>query len=209
MRMRSDMRIKMIVSLAVLLLATGRASAQKNELGVLVGGLKSGNHDIASGGGFLDLSIAAAYEVSYDRRFVNLRLAALYFEVPLVITPTTDIKSSNALSPKSYSSIFLTPGLKLKVLPGSPISPYGLLGAGFGRYKSSDTLAGGQANPDPRSSTHGAFDFGGGIDVKLIPFVGLRAEVRDLVSGSPNFNVAVLNTRQHNVLLAGGIVLRF
>jgi hypothetical protein len=35
------------------------------------------------------------------------------------------------------------------------------------------------------------FDFGGGVDYALFRFLGLRAEVRDLVSGNPNLNVAL------------------
>ena len=70
------------------------------------------------------------------------------------------------------------------------------------------TLAG-NPNPAPRF-THGTtLDFGGGVDVKLWRFVGLRAEARDFYSGNPSFNVEPSSSRQHNVVVGGGFVLRF
>lgn len=40
-------------------------------------------------------------------------------------------------------------------------------------------------------------------------FLGLRAEVRDFVSGNPNLNVALSSSTQHNVISSGGIIVRF
>ena len=55
----------------------------------------------------------------------------------------------------------------------------------------------------------GVFDFGGGLDYTLFRFLGLRAEVRDLVSGNPNLNVALSSSTQHNLISSGGIIIRF
>jgi hypothetical protein len=55
----------------------------------------------------------------------------------------------------------------------------------------------------------GTFLVGGGVDVKLLRFLALRAEMRDFFSGKPSYNVVVRRTGQHNVVVGGGFVLRF
>jgi hypothetical protein len=54
-----------------------------------------------------------------------------------------------------------------------------------------------------------AIQFGGGIDVRAIRWLGFRAEVRDVYTGSRNFSIATPAPRVHNVVTSGGLVLRF
>lgn len=199
------------VALALLILFPALcAQAQKNEASFLIGGLKTGSRGVAdAAASSIDSGASTAYEVAVATRLLNARLVSLYFEAPLVVAPNTDLKSSNVLVPKSYSSIFFTPGFKLKAWTLSPVSPYVVLGAGVGHFNSSGTLLGGQPNSASRSATKLVYDVGGGVDLRVIPFVALRGEVRDLVSGNPSFAVPVSGERQHNVLFAGGVVLRF
>jgi hypothetical protein len=53
------------------------------------------------------------------------------------------------------------------------------------------------------------FDFGGGLDYRLLRFLGVRAEVRDFLSGNPNLNVALSSSTQHKVVASGGVSVRF
>jgi len=197
------------LALLTLSLAMG-AKAQKNEASFLVGGLKTGSRGITdAAAGSIDSGASTAYEINVATRLLNARLVSLYFEFPLIVAPNTDLTSSNVLVPKNYSSIFFTPGLKLKAWTMSPISPYVVLGIGLGHFNSSGTLLSGQPNPGSKATTKFVYDVGGGIDLRLIPFVALRGEIRDLISGNPSFSVPVSGDRQHNVLFAGGVVLRF
>ena len=201
-----------LVALAIILAGSGSVRAQKHEVSLLIGGMKTGDKDVVSPlPGNIQIGWGLSYQIGYSQRFFNGHLASLYLDVPLTLTPTRDINSaSNPLSPRNYSSVFFTPGVKLKLTPpASPFSPYAVAGAGLAHFESSSTLVGGQSNPGSRGSTHGVFDFGGGVDMRLIPFVSLRGEVRDFVLGSPNFNVQVIGGRQNNITVAGGIVLRF
>src|SRR5215510_15463963 len=122
------------VILALLILTAGSSAlAQKNEASFLVGGLKTGSRGITdAAAGSIDSGASVAYEINVATRLLNARLVSLYFELPLIIAPNTDLTSSNVLVPRSYSSIFFTPGLKVKGLTLSPISPYAVVGAGFG-----------------------------------------------------------------------------
>lgn len=194
--------------LAILVSSTGIAKAQQFELGLSVGALKSGDHDLPASG-TIKADTGFAYEVNFAARVFNAHLAALYVEVPFAGTPNTGLTSSNPFSPSDYSSFFFTPGLKLKVLPIAPISPYGFVGAGFARFHSGSSLANGQPNSGDQSATRGAVDFGAGVDWKVLPFFSVRGEVRDFYSGTPRFNINVIGDKQHNVLVSGGVVFRF
>src|SRR5713226_1484749 len=118
--------------LAALLLTADSARAQTAELGLSIGALKSG--DLNTSLGSIKAGTSFAYEVNLAVRLHNAHLAALYVEVPFAGTPKTNLTSSNPFSPSDYSSFFITPGLKLKVLPGAPVSPYAFVGAGYARF---------------------------------------------------------------------------
>ena len=48
------------------------------------------------------------------------------------------------------------------------------------------------------------------VQLKNLKPIGLRAEVRDFYSlETPNFTSAIVAERQHNVVVSGGLILRF
>jgi hypothetical protein len=53
------------------------------------------------------------------------------------------------------------------------------------------------------------FSFGAGLDVWPFKRWGFRVEARDFYSGTPNLNVDVGRSRQHNYYVGGGAILRF
>jgi len=204
--------MKVRLGLAVFLLISGTqaARAQKYEGAFLAGGLKTGEHGfVLPRPGFIRTGAGLTYQLNYSQRFFDGKAAALYFEFPLVVTPNRDLKTSNVALPSSYSSLFFTPGIKLKLLPGLKWSPYGFAGVGVGRLSASDTQTDGQPNTADRKKVAGAYDFGGGIDVKVFPHLSLRGEVRDFYSGTPKLSVTQLKDRQHNYLISAGLVVRF
>jgi opacity protein-like surface antigen len=203
------MKPKFLLVLAVMLFGAESSFAQKHEVAFTSGGLKIGQRgfDLPQPG-FLRFSTGFTYEFNYAHRFLDARLAALYFEVPLAGTPRTKIKTTNALSPDSYSSIFVTPGIKLKLLPGRRYSPFATFGVGFAHFRESDTTISNQPlNGDTK--TDAVFAFGFGLDVKVRSILSIRGEVRDFYSDLPPLNVRALSDRQHNALISAGIVLRF
>jgi hypothetical protein len=145
-------------------------------------------------------------------QLLSVKVASLYVEVPIAAIPSQNLHLTSSISTtnlRDLSSLFVTPALRLKVLPGSPISPFVSVGGGVAHY----SLGSG-------SNNKGVLQYGGGLDFKTgIPFLGFRAEVRDFVSSDPNFGNAI-NTllginnsesglHRHNVLAGGGVVLRF
>lgn len=150
-------------------------------------------------------------EGALSLRMLNAHVASLYLEVPAAGIPSQTLTSAPQLSNPSglvahMSSLFVTPGLKLKVLPSAPFSPWASVGAGWARYSLVDF---------PGTVNKGALQYGGGLDFKTgLPLLGFRAEVRDFVTTDPSSLLAPIFTPQsglhhHNILAGGGIVLRF
>jgi len=141
-------------------------------------------------------------------RTLNLRLASLHFEVPFAGLPSQKLTLSSSPSTVigHLSSVFITPSFRLKVAPGAPIAPWVSFGGGWARYSA-------DAGP---TTNKGALQYGGGLDFTVAPHLGLRAEVRDFVTGEPNFPTAILFNKptqgglnHHNVLAGGGVVFSF
>ena len=145
-------------------------------------------------------------------QLIGVKVVSLYLEVPIAGIPSHSVQLSSAISSANLgnlSSLFVTPALRLKVLPSAPISPFVSVGGGLAHY-----------SLDVGTNNRGALQYGGGLDFKTgIPLLGFRAEVRDFVSSGPDFAnltgipVAINNTQsglhRHNILAGGGVVLRF
>jgi hypothetical protein len=147
-------------------------------------------------------------EVNYGYRFLHAKVAALYGELEFVALPNRSVTTATAIVPKNYASLFVAPGLRLKFAPAARLSPWVAVGGGYALFQQSTEFSNGQNTTD-KFLNRGVFDFGGGVDYTLFRFLGLRAEVRDLVSGNPNLNVALSSGTQHNVISSGGIIVRF
>src|SRR5260370_33809624 len=123
--MLAKMLIKPLAILVFTISSVGVASAQKNEIGLLLGGLKTGNRDFQlPGPGQLQIGAGLTFQANYAHRFVDFGVASLYVEVPFLATPSTGVRSANVFVPQNYASLFITPGLKLKILPHSKITPF-------------------------------------------------------------------------------------
>ncbi len=149
-------------------------------------------------------------QANYGYRFIGgSDKAALYGEVNLLATPQQRIASADPAATRDVATLFVTPGVRVKFVPTRAVSPYVAVGAGWALFEQSLLTIGGRPNPAPREANRGVVTFGGGVDVKLWRWLGLRGEVRDFYSGSPAYNVASIRGGQHNVVVGGGFVLRF
>ena len=208
-RKRGLMAARLMISVC-LLLAVARASlGQKHEAAFLSGALRTGDHSfILPRPGFVHTGTGLTYQLNYSSRFFDAKAAGLYFEFPLVITPTSKLRASTVALPRSYSNIFFTPGIKLKLAPGLKWSPYLFGGIGVARATASKTQTDGQPNLSDRSKVSAAYDFGVGIDVKVFPHLSLRGEVRDFYTGTPRLGLD-LTDKQQRFLVSAGAVIRY
>jgi opacity protein-like surface antigen len=206
------MKAKAVALLAGMVFLCSTVQAQKQELGLQVGMMKS-TLDSNYGFGLDTFNVTAdssfAFQIDYAYRLVDVRVAALYLDVPLAAAPKSKFNTANAFFLRSYSSLFFTPGLKVKLLPGAPISPYVVAGVGISRLSPSDNRINGNPNEGDNPQTDDAFSFGGGLDIKANKFLSLRGEVRDFRTGTPQFRTNLFEKRQHSIFVTGGMVLRF
>ena len=186
-----------------LLILPGVLLAQKQEIGLTLGGLTSNDRP------GITLNRGLALQANYGYRLLGGHIAALYGEVHFLASPQRTTSSIASASTKDVASLYVTPGVRIKLLPNARFSPYGAIGGGWALYEQSALRQDGLANNAPRTVSHGAFDYGGGVDVRFWRFVGLRGEVRDFYTGSPAYNLSTSLGGQHNVVVGGGIVLRF
>ena len=105
--------------------------------------------------------------------------------------------------------MIFTPGLKLKIFPGSGFSPYLVGGVGLGRFSQSGTNINGSPNTGDRSNTSFVFNYGGGVDLNVLGPISVRGEARDFMTGNPSFSTPFLNDRKHNLFVGAGIVVRW
>jgi opacity protein-like surface antigen len=173
------------------------AQAQKNEFAAEASGLFPSTNN-------LSIDPAAGFQLNYAHRLIGVPGVALYVEVPFLAGFNSLRTASSLLNGQNYSSIFVTPGLKVKFVPGFFISPYVAGGIGLAHFSASNS--GGSENDF-------AADIGGGVDVKVFPHVSLRGEVRDFITDTPGFGTLDLiqnfTGKTNNVVASGGIVLRF
>lgn len=144
----------------------------------------------------------------YGRRVARAADAALFFDVGVVSVPLRDIETTIGAATRDFAALYVTPALRLKLLPSSRVSPWLTGGGGYALYEQSLQRRDGQPNSAPRLIHRGQAMFGGGVDVKVLRWVALRGEFRDFYTGSPAFNIPQ-SGGQHNIVVGGGFVLRF
>lgn len=147
-------------------------------------------------------------------QLLNAKVASLHVEVPIAGIPSQTTRVITSTPPSAVldhiDTTFVTPSLRLKLLPGAGLSPFVSVGGGWAHY----SLTHG-------SNSKGAVQYGGGIDFKVFPHLAIRGEVRDFVTGDPNFSLAGViagsltgsstesGLHRHNVLAGGGVVFAF
>ena len=184
---------KYLCLLAILCLFTAMPSfAQSNEIGATFGGqFVSGDYDFGHSG---------VLEINPAHRLVNAEAVGLFVEVPLTWTFKNARTDPAAALHDHYSAFFFTPGLKVKVLPQLPISPYGFVGVGLAHFHDTDSGQGSNEN---------VIDYGAGVDWKVLPLLSIRGELRDFNSGVPRLNFPNPGSRQQNVMATVGLSLHF
>ena len=176
---------------------------QKNELAFSIGSVTASERQP------LKLGADTALQINYGRRLFEFNNVALYGEVHFLASPNREVTAGPQIATRDVASLYLTPGLRLKFLPKAKLSPFVAIGGGLALYEQSTKLRNNQANPVSRELTRGAFNFGGGADLRIWRSLSLRSEFRDFITGSPNYNLPSIRGTQHNPVISGGIVLQW
>jgi hypothetical protein len=181
----------------LMLVVSVHAGAQKNDFGFTGGGYFASSNP-------LNIGAAWALQAAYARRLLAIPWLSLSGELPWALSFQSSIPSLNGLRlVRSYTSFFITPGLRLRVAPSFPVSPYVSAGLGYGRFNRQ--FSSGTTSADGTF----AFDIGGGLDIKFLPFISLRGELRDFNSSTFGLQSLISGGRQNNLFLTLGLGVRF
>jgi opacity protein-like surface antigen len=185
---------------ALLILST-TARAQKQELAFTLGGTTSDLGTVPS----VRASSGKALQINYGYRILGTDAVAVSGEFHFLANPLRNVTGPSALT-RDFASLYLTPGVRVRLNPNGRIEPFGIIGGGYALYEQSTETLGGAPNPAPRHLNRGAFTYGGGLDVKIVPWLAVRGDVRDFYTGRPALNLLTLKGGQHNVVASGGAV---
>ena len=199
------MKITVAAAWAVFSLGVMEASAQgRFDVGLLLGSTKATDE-----GAVLQFDRGTTYQATFAWRVWRTSTADLSVEVPFIASPAFTVVTPGTSLPLEYASLYLTPGVRVTFVPSAAVSFFGAVGGGYARYSESKLKADRSANPNQRDTNAGAFQFGGGIDVRGFGWLGFRGELRDVYTGSRNFSLPTPGPRVHNVIGSGGLVIRF
>lgn len=195
--------MRKLLLVVVSLLMVGSAFAQKNDVALTGGGYLEVTNP-------LNLGAAWALEGSYARRIAGVPMLSIALELPIAGSSGSSIPTLSGLNiATSYSSLFITPGVRVRLAPSFFLSPYVAAGIGYGRFDK--TLITGVNT----SNGTMAFDVGGGLDMKILPHISLRGEIRDFNSGGldipglPSFLNSAATGRLNNLFITAGISVKF
>jgi hypothetical protein len=197
---------KIIVAVMYLALCgwSGPASAQsRTDIGLLGGWMKPGAE-----GSVMQFNFGTTYEVSFARRIWSADRLDVAVEVPFLATNSLSVKTPGASLPREYAGLSLTPGIRVMFAPRRRASVFVAVGGGFAVYEESKLRADGNPNVGSQSNSTGAVSFGGGIDVRSGSWLGLRGEVRDVITGARSFSIPTPGERVHNLVTTIGLVFR-
>jgi opacity protein-like surface antigen len=206
---------KTVLILSFIILLSMTALAQRNELAVVAGvKITQSVGSDSSVFGKTNVDTSFAVEGNYAATLAHVPFVALQLELPVIATPRANV-TSNVTRVDNYSSLYFTPSLRLKVVPGGPVSPWVSAGAGivhFSPHVPTLNVAlpqGVTPLPAGASSTKAAYQVGAGLDFKagLLP-LAFRLQARELYTGLPDFGNIKINIR-NNVMVGAGVVFRF
>jgi hypothetical protein len=199
------MKIAVAMVGAGLGLGSVEAAAQSRfDVGLLLGSTRATDE-----GTVLQFDRGTTYQATFAWRFWGTDAAQLSVEVPFIASPAFTVVPPRAALPLEYASLYLTPGVRVTFLPKAPVAFFGAIGGAYARYSESKLKGDRSPNPGQRDTNAGALQFGAGVDVRGLRWLGFRGEVRDVYTGARNFSIATPGSRVHNVVGSGGLVMRF
>ena len=193
-----ELRLLLVATLVSSLIFLTTAAAQNSEAAFTMGGYFPRHINARS-------NDVLAIQGNVSRRLYQVRAASLHLELPVIGTFNSPVSATKILNRQefgtaSYSALFVAPGVRLGFFPQFRLSPFLAVGGGLARFD--------RANHSFPSTNTGVLDLGAGLNWRVSHHFGLRAELRDLYSGAPQL-ITGLTAREHQLVAAGGIVLKF
>ena len=171
--------MKRFLFVAALLMASTFAAAQKADAAFVVGGSfisdTNGTVIVPPPLGTANVTIKTDHHLFFEGalgvRVLDAKAVSLHIEAPIAATPSATLTEPITSTTLDHiSTLFITPGLRMKFLPGVRVSPWASIGGGRAHYSLKDARL---------MQNKAAIQYGGGLDFKTnLPLLGFRAEVR-------------------------------
>jgi hypothetical protein len=196
---------KAILTSVVLAWSCATAAAQTRfDVGLLLGSTRATDE-----GQVLQFDRATTYQATFAFDVWRGEAVKLSIEIPFIASPAFTVVTPGGSLPLEYASLYLTPAARVTVWPKGQVAVFGSIGGGYARYTESTLRADRSPNPGQQDTNTGAFEYGGGVDVRGFGWLGFRGEVRDIYTGSRNFSIPTPGPEVHNVVASGGLIVRF
>lgn len=153
-----------------------------------------------------------AYLVNLGGNFINLGAVALGWELPFGFGGSSRIFVSGTPTTRSVytesTDLLFTPGVRLRIIPASPITPW--VSGGVGAARTAQAIVSGTGTATANTIWHPAVSAAGGIDIKFLRYFLIRGEVRNYYLSSFGIgNTALRAESRNNLLFMAGIGVRF
>lgn len=138
-----------------------------------------------------DYSAGQYFNANYAQRIRQGKRASLHGQVDFLASPNRKANFVNPLATRDVASLYLMPGLRVSFAPEARLSPFVMGGGGLAVYENSQLLQNGQTSSGSRSTNHFGGMWGGGVDLKVLRFAGLRFEIKDYYALRHNVTTGV------------------
>ena len=129
-------------------------------------------------------STGYATTVGYGYQVMRRSAVSLWVEIPFLgVNPSAETASIPG-SVTLGTNIFLMPGVRVMAPIQSRVSIYGAAGGGICGCTNPTLTADNPPKLSTHDTTHGMFNVGGGVDVRLNRYFSFRVDARDYITGS-------------------------
>lgn len=173
-------------------------------------------------GGKIDFDVNPHFTPSYYHRFKTAGNLGIYGGVGVALSPRdVTVSRGPAATYRQAAYAFVTPAILVKFREKSAINPWLTVGGGWSDFLISRQRLGdakipsGGKGPGSFNTNTGVGVFGAGVDFTT-PFktpiihkrIGFRLEIKDYLSGRPDYGVKTSGSTQNFVLIGGGIIFK-
>lgn len=131
------------------------------------------------------------FGANYAHRLVKGEKYAVSGQVDFLASPNQKINRVNPAGSRDVASLYAMPGLRFSFQPEARWSPFVAGGLGLASFEQSALLQNGVAFPGSRVKNQIGGMYGGGVDLKVFRFAGLRFEAKDYIVDGHNFGVGI------------------
>lgn len=180
-------------------LVAGAALAQTSDFSILAGAYAPG-FSVGGRPGTVSAFVGANVQLGYGHQLLRTRNGSFDLDVPLTVTVRSGEVVGRAVSVSTRSNAFFAPGVRSRVAPEARVSPFVVLGGGFGTFENAEVRAGLGVGITSERVVSPLLSFGCGADLRLTRLLSLRGQVRDFVGRA---GLGGVEGRHHPVVSVG------